>query len=66
MNDNFNPQIREKWVYGRNLFDLLEGMTSFIKEWNKDIFGNIFSHKKKIIVRLNDIQKIPLNCVDFI
>lgn len=46
--------------YGGKLVSLLDGMTTLIKEWNKNVFGSIFKRDKEIIYRLNGIHDSSL------
>ena len=42
-----------------SLVVLPNGMTKFTKKarvWNKEVFGNIFHHKKRVVARLRGVQ----------
>ena len=31
--------------------------TTRVKEWNYEVFGNLFARKKRVLARLNGVQK---------
>ena len=53
---DFPAVVREAWT---GMDDNLEGAISCdrAQKWNKEIFGNVFLRKKKILNRLLGIQK---------
>ena len=50
-------QVANMWSFQQNL----EALKSKIKKWNKEEFGNIFQEKRKLEIRLQEIQSIGLN-----
>jgi len=43
--ENFHHFLKDNWVRSRDLAYLLNNLTNNLKEWNKDVFGNIFKSK---------------------
>jgi len=41
----------------RYLTDNLDSLTLQLKDWNRFVFGNIFQRKRRVLTRLNGIQK---------
>lgn len=48
--------VKEAWVRPITLPNAISFFTSKAKAWNKDQFGNIFHHKRRICARLQGIQ----------
>ena len=46
------------WNQSRNLPDSIEKFTSEATQWNKHHFGNIFVKKRRLMARLNGIQRV--------
>lgn len=40
----------------------ISDFTVKVQRWNKEVFGNVFLRKKKIMARLQGIQKAIANC----
>ena len=55
----FHGFLHDNWDKGRDLGYLLNNLTTKLKEWNKEVFGNIFKRKNELLTRLNGIQKSP-------
>jgi hypothetical protein len=56
---NFPRLINDKWDENCELTHTLSNLTPQLKDWNKDIFGNIFKRKRELLARLNGIQNSP-------
>ncbi|RYR45945.1 hypothetical protein Ahy_A07g031714 [Arachis hypogaea] len=56
---NFNEFVTGAWQKERPLPAALEELATKLKGWNSEIFGNIFKRKRKIMSRLNGIQRAP-------
>lgn len=56
----FKDIIREAWRENI-LHDAIIEFTVKVKKWNKKVFGNIFSKKKRLVARLIGIQKALAN-----
>ncbi|XP_061357803.1 uncharacterized protein LOC133302092 [Gastrolobium bilobum] len=50
-------QVQENWRQDQRTVDSLRDFTPLIKQWNKDVFGNIHHKKNRLIGRLEGIQR---------
>ncbi|WJX23885.1 hypothetical protein P8452_13067 [Trifolium repens] len=57
--EKFHIFLKDKWNGGSDLVNRLHDLTPQLKEWNIEIFGNIFKRKKDLLARLNGIQNSP-------
>jgi len=53
---DFSRLLMENWDGSSDLIHTLSNLTTQLKVWNRDIFGNIFQRKKELLARLNGIQ----------
>ena len=53
--------VRDAWSRGQSLENAVQTFTNSAKKWNKEVFGNFFSRRKKIEARLNGVQKAMAN-----
>ena len=52
------PTIVEKaWDQAASFDQAVSSFTTLAITWNKEVFGNLFDRKKKILARLNGVQK---------
>ena len=52
------PAIVDKaWDHAPSLAQAISSFTSYATAWNKEVFGNLFARKKKILARLIGVQK---------
>ena len=49
--------VKEAWGWTRSLRESIENFSRRASVWNKDHLGNIFGKKKRVMARLNNIQK---------
>lgn len=54
---NFSELMLDSWEGGWDLMTSLKNLSGRFIEWNKQVFGNIFTRKKKVLSRLGGIQK---------
>ncbi|KAL7258268.1 hypothetical protein ACSBR1_004400 [Camellia fascicularis] len=55
--EDFSAIVDNNWPrQSNNLLGNLDYMTSTLQDWNKNIFGNIFRHKRWLLGRINGIQ----------
>ena len=45
--------VKEAWSGGFPLSFAISSFTNKVKQWNFEVFGNIFARKKRVLVRLN-------------
>ncbi|XVF31294.1 hypothetical protein REPUB_Repub16aG0133600 [Reevesia pubescens] len=55
--DSFSSFIEERWRKDESLHENLKAFTPAIKEWNTSVFGNNFTRKKKLLARLEGVQR---------
>ena len=55
--ENFQEFVREKWDSTTSLVPALDKLATELKVWNRDIFGNIFQQKKRLLARIAGVQK---------
>ena len=48
--------VRDSWRNSQPLLNAINKFTSTAKIWNTNVFGNIFTSKRRITVRLKGIQ----------
>ena len=58
---NFNMIVRDAWRGGQSLDNAVQFFTNSTKQWNREVFENLFSYRKKIEARLNGVQKALAN-----
>ena len=57
LNDGFNKFVREEWHVNAEYAQNVNNFTDKVGKWNRDVFGNIFRRKQKILARLGGIQR---------
>lgn len=55
---HFNNFLRENWINNKGLGYATENFGNKVKVWNKNVFGNIFQKKRKILERIDKIDRI--------
>lgn len=55
--DGFGQQVSSSWVTSDTWTENIARVTSNLKSWNKEVFGNIFQKKQRLIRRLEGINK---------
>ena len=54
----FEELIHNNWhAQGILVVEKVLNLTDILKSWNKNIFGNIFHNKRRILARIHGIQK---------
>ncbi|KAA3472035.1 reverse transcriptase [Gossypium australe] len=54
---DFNTLVQDNWRTDDHITDALENMSKQCLQWNKSVFGNIFTRKKRLEARIEGIQK---------
>jgi hypothetical protein len=54
---DFNNQILNSWRNSFTWLDNINNTSSNLREWNRDVFGNIFKRKERILRRLEGINR---------
>ena len=49
--------VKQAWQQPRNLLEAIEVFSSQASIWNKNHFGNIFHKKKRVLARLDGVQR---------
>ena len=57
LDPSFLSIVHQVWESNNRLVDAIIWFTQKAKEWNKNQFGNIFTRKKNLMLRLNVIQR---------
>ena len=55
--ENFQDFVREKWDSSGPLIPALDKLATELKTWNRDIFGNIFQQKRRLLARISGVQQ---------
>lgn len=53
---DFKNFLHSKWEKDKDIVQSLHMLTTHLKKWNKETFGDIFKRKKELLSRLNGIQ----------
>jgi hypothetical protein len=56
-NGQFADIVQQSSVKRVEVVSSRQELTSNLKTWNKKVFGNIFYRKKRVVARLQGIQK---------
>ncbi|KAK7250655.1 hypothetical protein RIF29_33213 [Crotalaria pallida] len=59
---DFSQQVRLSWQHSSNWTENMDRFTDNISAWNRDIFGNIFKNKRRILNRLDGIYRSLSSC----
>lgn len=54
---DFASLRQEKWSMDSSIVVSLQKLSQELKLWNKNVFGNNFQHKRKLLRRLEGVQR---------
>ncbi|XP_031105865.1 uncharacterized protein LOC116010543 [Ipomoea triloba] len=54
---SFIDIVRQHWIKENTVWQNLDEMTTKLKDWNRNVFGNIHLRKNKLLRRLEGIQR---------
>lgn len=54
--DDFGPQVRNAWRYLDSWSANIAHLTSRLSTWNREIYGNLFKRKRRLLGRLEGID----------
>lgn len=54
---DFSNQIVNSWRNSETLIQNVERCSDNLKHWNQNVFGNIFNCKKRLLARLEGIER---------
>ncbi|XP_052107411.1 uncharacterized protein LOC127740479 [Arachis duranensis] len=57
LHEGYNNLVRSNWYKQGDLINNIHHFTEKAKEWNKEVFGQIFRKKKRILLRLEGINQ---------
>ena len=57
----FHEVVKRAWDRDLPLPIAIGNFTSKVKQWNHEVFGNLFVRKKRVLARLNGVQKAMSN-----
>ena len=49
--------VEEAWIRDNSLSSTISDFTTRVKKWNYKVFGNSFARKRRVLARLNGVQK---------
>ncbi|XVF13155.1 hypothetical protein REPUB_Repub08aG0183800 [Reevesia pubescens] len=65
---SFAKLLKDNWVEDTSLHIMLCRWQGILKQWNMDVFGNVFRKKRRLLARLGEIciLKMVILCVVFL
>lgn len=67
MHLEFPGVVKESWDREPSLNNAISVFTRKAKDWNVNVFGNLFAKKRRVLARLNGAQKaLAINPSDFL
>ncbi|XP_075665588.1 uncharacterized protein LOC142635287 [Castanea sativa] len=57
LHPQFPKVVEEAWARDRPLPSVISEFTTRMKKWNYEVFGNLFARKRRVLARLNGVQK---------
>ncbi|XP_015934914.3 uncharacterized protein LOC107461000 [Arachis duranensis] len=57
MHPDFRPFLEKHWKEDSMFIQNLNSLRKDLSKWNKEVFGNIFKTKRRLLNRINGIQK---------
>ena len=61
LHPDFPRVVKESWGREQLLTDAISGFTRQAKQWNVNVFGNLFARKRRVLARINGAQKALSN-----
>ena len=61
LHPDFPRAVKESWGREQLLTDAISGFTRQAKQWNVNVFGNLFARKRRVLARINGAQKALSN-----
>ncbi|GAU35861.1 hypothetical protein TSUD_63510 [Trifolium subterraneum] len=55
---DFSNQVRNSWTSTSDWQENVDRITANLKTWNRNVFGNIFKRKERILKRLEGINRV--------
>ncbi|KAA3466548.1 putative Transposon TX1 [Gossypium australe] len=62
LHENFNNLVNRNWNNEMKVSDNLDHFQKVVERWNKNVYGNIFARKKKLVYKLERVQRILDMC----
>ncbi|KAK4490473.1 hypothetical protein RD792_001150, partial [Penstemon davidsonii] len=56
-NDQCKELVAAIWKDAPSIFGAIDRLPKIMREWNRNSFGNIFENKRRLLARINGIQK---------
>ncbi|XP_028112500.1 uncharacterized protein LOC114310648 [Camellia sinensis] len=55
---SFSDVVKKSWTnMDSNLVEAINGFTHDVKNWNKEVFGNVYKRKRNLLAQIEGIQK---------
>lgn len=61
LHQDFPRVVQQAWTENRMLKDAIMDFVGRARRWNTEVFGNVFAKKRRVLARLNGIQKALAN-----
>lgn len=57
LHENFHSLVSQAWNFSSSLNSNLASLSSTLSNWKKNVFGNVFRDKRRLMNRINGIQR---------
>lgn len=57
LNPKFPRMVQSAWDQFHPLNTAISSFTQKVNKWNMEVFGNLFARKRRVLARLNGVQK---------
>lgn len=57
LHPEFHHVVQQAWPENRNLHNAISDFVNGAKKWNSEVFGNLFTRKRRVLARLSGAQK---------
>lgn len=57
LNPKFPRMVQSAWDQFQPLNTAISSFTQKVNKWNMKVFGNLFARKRRVLARLNGVQK---------
>ncbi|KAG8636043.1 hypothetical protein MANES_16G093425v8 [Manihot esculenta] len=54
----FSDEVKHNWQKGVSIIEAAKGIGGSLSEWNRNVFGNIFAEKKRLLKRLKGVHRL--------
>lgn len=61
LHPKFPRVVQDAWAENFDLREATKNFTKRVRKWNMDVFGNVFAKKRRVLARINGVQKSLAN-----